>query len=128
MNCCRDTCYPLTLTPKGDAWIISTCSLFEALLDDLKKDVAIADMSCRFHNSVVQVLFEVAELSRDETGLNRVCLSGGTFNNSYLSNRLESRLSSAGFEVFTQSQVPAGDGGLSLGQAEIGAFRVLTRG
>jgi hydrogenase maturation protein HypF len=125
-NSSSDTCYPLTLTPKGDAWIISTCSLFEALLDDLKKDVAIADMSRRFHNGVVQVFFDVAERSRDETGLNRVCLSGGAFNNLYLSNRLESRLSSAGFEVFTQSEVPAGDGGLSLGQATIAAFKLLS--
>jgi hydrogenase maturation protein HypF len=102
--------------------------MFEALLDDLKKDVAIADMSRRFHNSVVQIFFDVAERSRDETGLNRVCLSGGAFNNLYLSNRLESRLSSAGFEVFTQSEVPAGDGGLSLGQAAIAAFSLLPQG
>jgi hydrogenase maturation protein HypF len=127
-NSSSHACYPLTLTPKGDACIISTCSMFEALLDDLKKDVAIADMSRRFHNSVVQIFFDVAERSRDETGLNRVCLSGGAFNNLYLSNRLESRLSSAGFEVFTQSEVPAGDGGLSLGQAAIAAFSLLPQG
>ena len=123
-----DTCYPLTLSPKGDTWIIRTCSMFEALLDDLNKDAVVGDMSRRFHHSLVRIFLEVAERARDETGLNRVCLSGGAFNNVYLSNRLESRLSSAGFEVFTQNEVPAGDGGLSLGQATIAAFRFLAQG
>jgi hydrogenase maturation protein HypF len=63
-------------------------------------------------------------LLRKKTDLNRVCLSGGTFHNVYLSERLEVRLSEAGFEVFTQKEVPAGDGGLSLGQAVVAAAKV----
>jgi hydrogenase maturation protein HypF len=119
-----DRSYPLTITPQGDTWIIGTRSMFEALLDDLEKDVPVADMSRRFHNGLIQVFAEVAEEMRDGTGLNRVCLSGGTFNNAYLCDGLESRLSSAGFEVFTQNEVPAGDGGLSLGQAIVAARRI----
>ena len=63
----------------------------------------------------------IAELIRQEKDLRRVCLSGGTFNNVYLAQQLESRLTEAGFEVFTHHEVPAGDGGLSLGQAVIAA-------
>jgi hydrogenase maturation protein HypF len=119
--------YPLTITPEGDIWIIHTRSMFEALLDDLKEGAMVADMSQRFHNGLVQVFAKVAEGIGEETGLNRVCLSGGTFNNAYLCERLESRLSRAGFEVFTQNEVPAGDGGLSLGQAMIAAHRIHPR-
>jgi hydrogenase maturation protein HypF len=60
---------------------------------------------------------------RDEFFLNRICLSGGSFNNLILFENLLRALESAGFEVFTHSQVPAGDGGLSLGQALIAASR-----
>ena len=56
--------------------------------------------------------------------LEQVCLSGGTFNNSYLLEHLSSRLRAERFEVFTQSEVPAGDGGLCLGQAVVAAHNL----
>jgi hydrogenase maturation protein HypF len=118
-----DISYPFTLARQENIWIIHTHSMFEALLSDLRQNTSIADMSHRFHNGLVNILAKVAEELRDETGLNGVCLSGGTFNNLYFCNGLESRLSSAEFEIFTQREVPAGDGGLSLGQAMIAAHR-----
>jgi predicted NodU family carbamoyl transferase len=78
-------------------------------------------ISRRFHNGLVQGFVELAILLRNKTTLNRVCLSGGTFHNVYLAQRLEAQLSRAGFEVFTQKEVPCGDGGLSLGQAVVAA-------
>jgi hydrogenase maturation protein HypF len=113
--------YPLTLAPQGDGWTIGTRTMFDALLRDLSKGVSVADMSRRFHDGLIHIFAEVAERTRCRTGLNRVCLSGGSFNNAYLCDGLESRLWGAGFEVFTQNEVPSGDGGLSLGQALIAA-------
>jgi hydrogenase maturation protein HypF len=118
--------YPLDLTRDGDGWIIGTRSLFESLLNDLRGNADVGVISRRFHNGLVEGFVEVATLLRDREGLNRVCLSGGTFHNIYLSQRLEARLSKSGFEVFTQKEVPSGDGGLSLGQALVAAAK-LTR-
>jgi len=53
-------------------------------------------------------------------------LSGGTFQNMYLAAKLQMRLLTAGFQVFTHHEVPAGDGGLSLGQAIVTAHRSKT--
>jgi hydrogenase maturation protein HypF len=113
--------YSLELRPDGDRWIIGTRPLFEAIVDDLRKDLAVGEISRRFHCGLVNTFVRIAELLRDKTALNRVCLSGGTFHNVYLSQQLESRLTGAGFEVFTHHEVPAGDGGLSLGQAMVAA-------
>jgi hydrogenase maturation protein HypF len=111
------------LLPDGENWIISTRALFEVLLDDLRQHVPVAAISRRFHNGLVQTFIELATRIRNKTALNRVCLSGGTFHNVYLAQRLETRLGEVRFEVFTQKEVPSGDGGLSLGQALVAAAR-----
>ena len=128
--------YPLELMPDGDHWIIGTRRLFEAVINDLQKNdlqkndlpenalqktAAAAVISRRFHQGLVDGFTQIARKIRDRCGMTRVCLSGGSFHNLYLSQHLESRLLASGFEVFTHHEVPAGDGGLSLGQAMIAA-------
>jgi hydrogenase maturation protein HypF len=72
----------------------------------------------------VEVFTRIAQQLREREHLNRVCLSGGTFQNCFLSERLQQRLSGLSFEVFEHSEVPPGDGGLSLGQALVAAHRL----
>jgi hydrogenase maturation protein HypF len=113
--------YPLELLPDGDNWIIGTRPLFEVIVGDLQRNIAVSEISRRFHDGLVHTFARIAQILREKTTLDRVCLSGGTFHNVYLSQGLEARLTAAGFEVFTQHEVPAGDGGLSLGQAVVAA-------
>jgi hydrogenase maturation protein HypF len=70
---------------------------------------------------LVETLVRLACLLRQESSINQICLSGGTFNNLLVFERLNCKLESYGFEVFTHSEVPTGDGGLSLGQALVAA-------
>jgi hydrogenase maturation protein HypF len=123
-NSCDESAYPFELVPDSDAWTIDTRELFETLLRDLGSDVPIPDISRRFHNGLAEVLAEVARRLRERLGLERVCLSGGTFQNVYLFERLCDRLGKENFQVFSQSEVPAGDGGLSLGQALVAARKI----
>ena len=116
--------YPFEILPDGDASIIGTRPLFEAILHDLLRNAPLGEISRRFHNGLVNTFLGIAELVREKTSLNVACLSGGTFNNVYLSQQLESRLIEAGFKVFTHREVPSGDGGLSLGQAVVAAATV----
>jgi hydrogenase maturation protein HypF len=115
--------YPFDVIPDGNGWRIDTRVLFEALLEDRKKGVWLGDMSRRFHNGLVQVFSRLARLLRKKTSLNRVCLSGGCFQNACLFESLSAALRADGFGVFAHAEVPAGDGGLSLGQALIAAHR-----
>jgi len=98
--------------------------MFEALVHDLISETPSGIISARFHNGLVDIFIRVATLLRQRTGLSRVCLSGGSFNNRYLAEHLRGQLLNSGFEVFTQREAPCGDGGLSLGQAVIAAHRV----
>jgi hydrogenase maturation protein HypF len=113
--------YSLDLVPDGDGWIIQSGSLLEGVIHDLKCNVAASVISARFHRGLAESLARVAVKVRERTGLTRVCLSGGTFLNQFVSRHLQSLLEASRFEVFTHHEVPAGDGGLSLGQAMIAA-------
>jgi hydrogenase maturation protein HypF len=119
-----DTAYPMDVLLDGGIRIIDTRRAFELILMDLDMQVPVAVISRRFHNGLVNVFAQLAESIRIESALNRVCLSGGTFHNAYLLTRLKKQMERSNFEVFVHSQVPAGDGGLSLGQALIAAHRV----
>jgi hydrogenase maturation factor HypF (carbamoyltransferase family) len=72
----------------------------------------------------VQTFVQVAQLVRERTWIDQVCLSGGTFHNAVLLTNLRVQLEKCGFRVWTHAEVPAGDGGLSLGQALVAAHRV----
>jgi hydrogenase maturation protein HypF len=116
--------YSLDLIRVEDRWIISTRRLFEAIVRDLAAAKSAPVISQRFHDGLIAVFVRLANLIRQRTWLEQVCLSGGTFHNKYLLENLMARLRAEGFEVFAQSEVPAGDGGLSLGQALVAAHKV----
>jgi hydrogenase maturation protein HypF len=84
-------------------------------------------MAAKFHNTLVAVIMELCLRLRKAERLNRVCLSGGTFQNMYLLKRAFSRLGQCGFEVFINSKVPTNDGGISFGQSVV-ANAVICRG
>ena len=115
--------YRFQLLQESGPGIISTRPMFEELLEDVLRGTPVSDVSRKFHNGLVNIFVEIVRTLRDRTSLNRVCLSGGTFNNLYLTKNLFAALAAEEFEVFTQNEVPAGDGGLSLGQALVAAHR-----
>ena len=115
--------YPFAIQEDGDGWIIDTRPTFLALVQDLAEGVPIGVISQRFHLGFVDILARMAALVRGRTGLDRVCLSGGTFQNCFLSEHLQECLQAEGFQVFTHAEVPCGDGGISLGQAVIAAHQ-----
>jgi hydrogenase maturation protein HypF len=102
--------YPFTLNKS-----ILFAETFKAILTDMQKpDVSL--ISAKFHNTVVQVILEVAEKMRRDASVNKVVLSGGVFQNKYLLGKTINNLEQNRFEVFTNHQVPVNDGGISLGQ------------
>ena len=97
--------YPL---PGGD-W----APLISAVMADKRAGAAVPLIAARFHNALVEWILEVAA----HAGPKQVVLSGGVFQNRYLTERAAAALESRGFVVHTHQRVPPNDGGLSLGQA-----------
>lgn len=90
-----------------------------AVVDDMKKGVHPSNISGKFHATIIKLFSELCEVIRKESGLNRIALSGGVFQNSIILTGLMEKLEEKGFQVFTHTQVPANDGGISLGQAMV---------
>jgi hypothetical protein len=86
--------------------------MVEAILADLKRRVPIAQISARFHNALAEAIVAVAK----QVGQPRVVLSGGCFQNRYLTERSVQRLQEEGFRPYWHQRVPPNDGGISLGQ------------
>ncbi len=69
----------------------------------------------------------VCTLIRQHSGLSKVALSGGVFQNLYLLRRTIDCLEERGFTVLIHHKVPCNDGGLALGQAVIANARVNSK-
>jgi hydrogenase maturation protein HypF len=80
---------------------------------DVRAGVDSSLIAARFHNGLAEWILDVAERSR----LEQVVMSGGVFQNKYLMERAAALLEARGFRVYTHRLVPAGDGGIALGQA-----------
>jgi hydrogenase maturation protein HypF len=91
------------------------------ICNDLSHGVPSGIISARFHNTVVEAtLLEAKKISR-ETGIKKIVLSGGTFQNKYLFESLETKLRKNNFVTFSHGKIPCNDGGLALGQLVIAA-------
>jgi len=95
--------------------------MFHQIISDIKQKVSLAEISAKFHNTIVAIILTIARRLKQETGLNKVVLSGGTFQNRYLLTLSENMLQEQGFEVFSHLLVPSNDGGIALGQLAIAA-------
>ncbi|NTV35487.1 MAG: carbamoyltransferase HypF, partial [Anaerolineaceae bacterium] len=107
--------YPLELN--NDT--INPAHFWEALIADYKSGVIKPVLSARIHNSIVHTSLAAVMSCRNETSITTVVLSGGVWQNRYLLNHTIPLLEQEGFRVFIHRQVPANDGGISLGQAMV---------
>ncbi|MCA9510946.1 MAG: carbamoyltransferase HypF, partial [Myxococcales bacterium] len=97
--------------------------LVRAIVEDLDAGVARSVVAGRFHAALADAIARACERIRDATSLDAVALTGGCFQNRWLLEGAIAALGAAGFEVLAHREVPAGDGGIALGQAAVAAAR-----
>jgi hydrogenase maturation protein HypF len=116
-----DGTYQPGLNTKATPWTIETRAFVAEMARQVAAGVPPGIVAGRFHDAVARTILSVCREIRERNGLNRVCLSGGTFQNLTLLKGSMTLLAGAGFEVFSHAKVPPNDGGISLGQAAIAA-------
>ena len=100
-------------------WQVCIRPSLEAILNDIRSGVPVQQIGLRFHDTLARVITDVTTRVAAETGIARVALSGGCFQNRLLLHRTLPLLQEAGLDVLLHRQVPCNDGGISLGQAAI---------
>ena len=114
--------YPFELS-SNDLRVLNWAPLWRALLDDLAEGVAPARIAARFHNGLIAAVVRTSQDLARSHGVETVALSGGVFQNRLLLEGVIEGLEAHGLSVLSPQEVPANDGGLSLGQACIAAAR-----
>jgi len=113
--------YNFPVEERDDVLQVLIGEVIEHIVHDIIDGLPIPTISHRFHHSLVCHFVEICRKLRERTGINTVAMSGGCFQNRYLSLLLPKRLQENGFQVLTHSIVPPNDGGLALGQAVVAA-------
>lgn len=116
--------YPFLLHRKKDqadetTYVVEFEEMIKFLVKDLLTNTSTALISTKFHNGLVNVIRLAVKNIRRDTQLDRVVLSGGVFQNRYLTETAIKLLQADGLKVFTHSLIPPNDGGIALGQAII---------
>ncbi|MFP4650388.1 MAG: carbamoyltransferase HypF [Desulfobacterales bacterium] len=121
----KTCCYEYEIRETGGEIIsIPPAPIIRGIVDDLLKGVFPGIVSKKFHTTIIFLFSDVCDRISRETGLKRVVLSGGVFQNPVLLEGMRESLRERGFSVFVNRRVPANDGGISLGQAVSAAARI----
>lgn len=100
--------------------IVDWAPMIFGVIRDQRRGTPAAIISGRFHNTLADVCVSIAR----RVGNRRVVLSGGCFQNKFLTKRVLDRLRGEDFDVFWHERVPPNDGGIALGQAVVALHRL----
>lgn len=106
-----DEAYAFTLGEKSPIVADWEPGIIE-LISDHQNDVSLDLIAARFHNMLVEMIVAVAQKIAEP----KVVLSGGCFQNRYLTERTIDRLRAEKFRPYWHQRIPPNDGGIALGQ------------
>jgi hydrogenase maturation protein HypF len=118
---------PWRVTEIDGLWVYDWSPTLAALIERFAEGVPATGLAAAVHRTVVEVTVALCARAAERTGVTTVCLSGGCLQNRILATDLPAALRAAGLAALLNRDVPAGDGGISYGQAVVAAAR-LTEG
>lgn len=104
---------------------ISFKPLIKEIVNDVMSNIPLEIISTKFHNTIVNVIESIVFQISKETNLKKIVLSGGSFQNKYLTESIEKRLTNNGYKVYSQFSIPTNDAGIALGQLITAAKKII---
>lgn len=109
-----DEGYPVELhrDEAGSPVVFDWGPMVVQIVRDLGDRLPVGAISAKFHNTLVEAIAAVAQAVGEE----RIVLTGGCFQNAYLSDRAIRRLRATQLRPYWHQRIPPNDGGIALGQ------------
>jgi len=107
-----DTTFEYEMIGRDDTLVIDWSPMIRTILSEMRMGNNVGLIATAFHNTLVEMIVDISV----RAGQKQVVLSGGCFQNRYLTERTVRRLRTAGFEPYWHQRVPPNDGGIALGQ------------
>jgi hydrogenase maturation protein HypF len=95
--------------------------LLQHVIRDRLRGRPAAEIARAFHTAIAQGLSCAATMLCEANGIDTIVLSGGVFQNELLLENVKALFRGMPIFIWTNSAVPPNDGGISLGQAALGA-------
>ena len=117
--------YNYKIERKNGVYIIDYTDIIKEIVADLNTFLPKESIALRFHHTIVDLIVRLVEKISEDKNIKEVGLSGGVFQNMFLLTNTYKKLREKGFTIYLHNNVPTNDGGLSLGQAVISAYRKI---
>lgn len=111
----------LNMEPIVEGDVLDTSRMLHAVFENLNK-MSLADLAYSVHAYLARGLASLAAEKALEHGVEAVGFSGGAACNQILAGIMRRTVEAAGLRFLVHEAVPAGDGGVSFGQAVVGGF------
>jgi hydrogenase maturation protein HypF len=117
---------PYTIS-QGSPYLLDFMPTFAAMANAVLKGRSVQFLAACFHVTIADAIINMVKHIRQDTGIKKVLLSGGVWQNITILEKVFGILQQEGFQVYSNSRVPPNDGGLALGQAVVAGARIRER-
>jgi hydrogenase maturation protein HypF len=111
--------YKFKIIKRQNNLLLDPALIFKGIIKDLKSGEQKARIAYKFHVTVAQMINRTCCILRQNTGIKRIVLSGGVFQNKLLLKLSSDLLYKYNFKVYTHKKLTCNDAGISLGQAVV---------
>lgn len=117
-----DDRYKYDIIP-GSCVTLSCDPMVRGIISDMDRGLNKAAVSAKFHNTVAHMTAKTAAIISGKSRLKKVILSGGVFQNRYLTAKTVQYMNKAGLSVYLHDNISTNDSGIPIGQILIAARR-----